>query len=135
MDYIFPLSIGVLEVFFFSKLADQIFDQNAPICNYKMRDYKQCIDKRSLILDKTTNKKFIFLLVVATVIFFVISKVDTPKYVRNGTGLGSLFMIIYALFMNWPTMNETYRLVTLGISLAILIYGAATDSWSDLIGN
>lgn len=105
MGKFIPMSIGLIQVFFFSKLANKLFDN----------------EER----DKKDTNKFIFMMVAATVIFIVVSQLETTNDVKFGTGLGAFFMIVYALFMHWTHMNETMQLTVLGTSLCILLYGAS----------
>lgn len=131
MDYFLPISIGLMQVFFFSKLADNLFDnKNTQNCfelevNQNNKEYKKCLEKNQEEMNKTNSKKFIFMLTIATIIFIIISQIQTTDNVKFGTGFGALIMIYYALIMQWSQMNETVKLTVLGSSLCILLYGSS----------
>jgi predicted histidine transporter YuiF (NhaC family) len=129
MEYFMPVSVGLIQVFFFSKLANKLFDekdkQNCLELDFKTDEYKKCQKKNDEKNEKRDSKKFIFMIAVATIVFIIVSQLNTTNDVKFGTGLGAFFMIIYALFMNWSQMNETMKLGVLGTTFCILLYGAS----------
>jgi hypothetical protein len=137
MENFIPVSIGLIQVFFFSKLANKLFDKrNKRDCHklkYDTPEYEQCYKLDDEERDKKDTNKFIFMMAVATVIFVVVSQLDTTNDVKFGTGLGAFFMIVYALFMHWTHMNETMKLTVLGTSLCVLLYGASKTSTMDFL--
>lgn len=141
-DTFIPISIGLIQVFFFNKLADNIFDINKykDTYNYevihlnfnekkentenkenKEKEFKKTKDE----LYRNETKKFIFMIIVATIIFLIITQIEETISVKFGLGLGSLFMIVYALYMNWYNMNEIMKLTVLGIALLALIFSVS----------
>lgn len=137
-DNFIPISIGLIQVFFFNKLADNIFDinkykdtYNYEVIHLNFNEKKENTENKEKELKKKDElysketKKFIFMIVVATIIFLIITQIEETISVKFGLGLGSLFMIVYALYMNWYNMNEIMKLTVLGISLFALIFSVS----------
>ena len=119
------LAIGFIQVFFSSKLSTKIFEENSKSCSdfkYDTPEYKSCHKDYTQNKSDQDTKKFVFMMIVGIISLMIVYNLDANNTIRYGVGLGGLMTIIYALFMNWSSMNETIRLCVLGVSFVSLLY-------------
>jgi hypothetical protein len=147
MEYILPITIGIIQSTFFSKLGNDLYKVDGDDLQYgnflwcdnivDSEEKKICEGKQKIENDKTIQtmsentkrrtKKFIFMSLSAIVLFVMIFKLKTTREVQFGVCFGSLLMLMYSLYETWSSMGEMLKLLILGGSLLILLYGAANS--------
>ncbi len=141
MERIFTVAIGLTEVFFFSKLSDRVLDPDnvneSVQCDDGLfndntadtpaaRDARiRCREDKNKQLEAIASKKFTFMIILATLLLVAVNSANTTPTVKNGTSIGALLMIIFTMFTNWTRLDENVKLLSLGVSLGFLIYGAS----------
>ena len=111
----------MIQVFFFKELTDNLFKNKEINCydlKYSTPEYKQCHKSNDEENNIFLTRKFIFMMIMAILIFIIITKINMSNNDKYGIGLGALFMIFYALCMHWTKMN---KILILGTSLLILL--------------
>jgi hypothetical protein len=128
LNYIYIIAISVLYYLFFQRLANYVYP--APeYCklstnqNYNDAEYKKCQDAYETSKKSNNWNKFLLLIVVA-VIGIVASGFMPSSDISNGIGVGSLFVLLYTVYMYWGEMNEGARLAVTGAALAAIMYGS-----------
>jgi len=95
-DMIYGAGIAILLYLFFTVVSKLLFDnQQCENSFYSMDNKTNCKD----IVEMSNIKKLVFLMSIAIIGFIMYSYLDKYNTLKNGVGLGSIFLTISALIL------------------------------------
>jgi hypothetical protein len=136
VDFMVPNAIALVQVFFFIKLSNVLFNNdkkkielkypnaryNTPEYEKAMKKYNEQRDFNDEIQKQDDHHRFMFVIVCATLLFLFVNFIDVKDELKYGVSLGALYMTGYTLFMNWNNFKDEMKVTILGLSFISLLY-------------